>query len=176
MLAALASAAASAQQHHHQHREGDGHLRPEGSSYAGEQVREIKSLSPREQVAWLEGQGAGLAKAAELNSHPGPMHVLEHARELGLSAAQQHDTRELMARHKLEVRARGAELVDAERRLDELFRTRRATAAEVIAITQQIGTLQARIRAAHLITHLEQTRMLGPEQIAIYDRVRGYTR
>jgi hypothetical protein len=183
VLAAIVSASAlvgaqpSAQHHHHhQHDASASTPHAAGASYAGEQLRDIKSLSPQEQAAWLEGQGAGLAKAAELNSFPGPMHVLEHARGLGLSAAQENDSRRLMARHKAEVRALGTELVAAERRLDDLFRTRRATAGEVSDLTQRIGALQGRIRAAHLVTHLEQTRMLSAQQIAAYDRLRGYGR
>jgi len=170
---AFANAQAFAQHHHHNVPTGP---HTSGSSYSGEQTRDIKSLSPQEQAAWLEGQGAGMAKAAELNSYPGPMHVLEHARGLGLSASQEAESRQLMERHKTEVRTLGAEFVAAERRLDDLFRTRRATAGEVRELTQQIGALQARIRAAHLVTHLEQTRMLSRDQIAAYDRLRGYGR
>lgn len=68
-------------------------------------------MSPQEQQAWLDGQGIGLAKPAELNGFPGPMHVLEHASQLELSTQQQEDTRRLMERHKAEARALGAELV-----------------------------------------------------------------
>jgi hypothetical protein len=143
------------------------------STYAGEESREIKALSAQEQRAWIEGQGAGFAKAAELNSYPGPMHVLEHAQQLELTTSQQTEARALMEAHKLQGRALGAELVETERQLDQLFRTKRATAATVTGLTQQIGTLQARIRASHLNTHLDQTAMLRPGQIAAYDRLRG---
>lgn len=162
ILAVVASTHAWAQHHAH--------------PYAGEEARDIKALSAQEQQGWLEGQGMGLAKTAELNSHPGPMHVLEHAGALDLTASQQEQSRALMHRHKAEVRALGAELVGAERRLDSLFRSRRATPADVNELTRQIGELQGRIRASHLTTHLEQTRMLRPAQVATYDRLRGYTR
>lgn len=162
VLAVLAGGPASAQHHH--------------PSYAGEQSREIKALSGEERRAWLDGSGAGLARAAELNSHPGPMHVLEHAGELRLSASQEKASRALMARHKAEVRRLGADLVEAERELDDLFRTRRATPPAVTVLTEKVGALQARIRASHLITHLEQTRILRSDQVDAYDRLRGYAR
>jgi Spy/CpxP family protein refolding chaperone len=146
------------------------------ASYAGEEAREIKALSAQEQRAWLEGEGSGLARAAELNGHPGPMHVLEHASELGLSEVQREKTREMMQRHKAQVRELGAQLVAAERRLDELFRSRQATRADVDVQTQLIAGLQGRIRASHLGTHLEQTALLQPDQIAAYERLRGYRR
>jgi hypothetical protein len=161
---------------HHQPGGTGAHPHPAASPYAGEKSREIKALSADEQRAWLEGRGAGLAQAAELNSHPGPMHVLEHAGALGLSASQEKESRALMARHKAEVRRLGADLVEAERELDDLFKTRRATAPAVRALTQKVGTLQARIRASHLVTHLEQAAILRSEQVETYDRLRGYAR
>ena len=39
-----------------------------------------------------------LAKAAELNGYPGPMHTLELAQPLELSAQQKQDTEALLAR------------------------------------------------------------------------------
>lgn len=173
-IAVFAGSHASAQHHPPGSVGADPH--PANSSYAGEQSRDIKALSSQEQRAWLEGNGAGLAKAAELNSHPGPMHVLEHAGELGLSASQEKESRALMVRHKAQVRQLGAELVEAERRLDDLFRMRRATSHAVSAMTEKVGTLQARIRASHLNTHIEQTTLLRPDQIEAYDRLRGYSR
>lgn len=161
----------------HQHHSGaSAHPQSASSSYAGEQSREIKALSAQEQRAWLDGNGAGLAKAAELNSYPGPMHVLEHAGELRLSVSQQQESQALLVRHKSEVRELGADLVEAERQLDGLFKTRRATATAVGAMTDKVGNLQARIRASHLITHLEQTKILRPDQVRAYDRLRGYVR
>ena len=42
---------------------------------------------------FLAGAGMGYAKAAELNSYPGPMHVLELADRLGLTPDQQTKTK-----------------------------------------------------------------------------------
>jgi hypothetical protein len=39
---------------------------------------------------------------------------------------------------------------------------------------QRIGALQAAIRNAHLQTHLTQTALLTPAQIARYNQLRGY--
>lgn len=170
-LAACAATGAMAQHHSHSPT-----APTPTSSYAGEEAREIKALSPQEQRAWLDGQGMGLARPAELNGFPGPMHVLELAAQLELTTQQQETTRRLMERHKAEARSLGAELVAAERRLDEAFRTRQVTPAQVDLLTQRIGELQSRIRASHLKTHLEQTALLRPAQVAAYDRLRGYAR
>jgi hypothetical protein len=49
------------------------------SPYAGQQTRAIKALSPEDLAGLLNGEGMGMAKAAELNGYPGPVHVLELA-------------------------------------------------------------------------------------------------
>src|SRR5882672_3601843 len=58
------------------------------SPYAGEQTRQIKALSEGEVAQLLNGHGMGLARAAELNSYPGPRHVLDLADELKLTPEQ----------------------------------------------------------------------------------------
>lgn len=167
LIVSLLCAPALAQHH-------GGHAAQQPSPYAGEQSREIKALSAQEQRAWLEGQGQGLARAAELNGYPGPMHTLELGDRLGLTPQQVAATRELMQRHKDEVRALGSRLVEAERRLDAVFRGQHATEVEVARLTAEIGQLQASIRSSHLQTHLAQRRLLSEEQVAAYSRLRGY--
>jgi Spy/CpxP family protein refolding chaperone len=41
-------------------------------------------------------------------------------------------------------------------------------------MTGHIAELRGKLRAAHLKAHLAMKRVLTPEQIAIYDRSRGY--
>ncbi len=147
------------------------------SPYADESQREIKALSADEQRAWLEGQGVGLARAAELNRHPGPMHVLELARPLALSAEHERRTRALMDRHKAEVRDLGERLVALERELDRLFAGGMPVKEiESSRLAESIGTLAGRIRASHLRTHIHQTARLSPEQVERYHQLRGYAR
>lgn len=148
---------------------------PTPPPYAGQQSRAIKALSAQEAQDLIEGKGMGLAKAAELNSYPGPMHVLEHAQALRLSETQQADSTALLAAHKHEVRALGQQLVEAERELDQAFATRQIDSASLSRRMQRIGLLQATIRDAHLQTHLKQTALLTPAQVAQYNQLRGYS-
>ena len=171
LLALLATGIAQAQ---HAGHAGHG-ARGAAAPYAGMQAREIKALSPQDRQALLEGQGMGLAMAAELNGYPGPTHVLELADALRLSPEQRQATQALMQSHKAEARALGAQVVEAERELDRAFAARTADAAAIERLTARIGTLQAQLRAAHLRTHLQQTALLTPEQVAQYQRLRGYT-
>src|SRR5690349_7969437 len=83
-LLALLVVPAEAQQHQHGH-----------SPYSGMYQRDIKALS-NEQIAELQaGRGMGLARAAELNGYPGPLHVLEMADRLQLTMEQKQRVQEL---------------------------------------------------------------------------------
>lgn len=144
------------------------------SAYAGQQTHTIKALSEQDIAGLLDGQGAGFAKAAELNGYPGPAHTLELQDRLGLRPDQVSASQALMAAHKARARALGAALVDAERKLDALFAGQRASRESVDSATREIGTLQARLRAEHLATHLSQTALLDVHQVARYNVLRGY--
>ena len=146
----------------------------QATSYAGEQARAIKALSEADVASLLAGQGAGFAKAAELNGYPGPAHALELKDRLDLSANQLSATEALLVSHKARAREIGAALVQAERVLDGLFASRNANAAAVEHATRQVGLLHAQLRAEHLNTHLTQTALLSTEQVARYNFLRGY--
>jgi Spy/CpxP family protein refolding chaperone len=161
-MALLAASAAHAQHGHH------------ATPYAGLQAREIKALSPEDAQKLLQGQGMSLALAAELNGYPGPLHVLELAQPLELSASQREQTQALMDAHKAEARELGRQLVEAERALDAAFAAGAATEADVARLTRRIGELQGLLRAAHLQTHLKQKALLTPRQVAQYQHLRGY--
>jgi Spy/CpxP family protein refolding chaperone len=145
------------------------------ATYAGQQTREIKALSPAQTADLLDGKGMELAKAAELNSYPGPMHVLELAEQLELSPGQKQASQALMQQHKAEARDLGARLVAAERALDQAFASRQIDTARLSAHTESIGRLQALLRKSHLETHLQQTALLTPQQISRYAHLRGYS-
>lgn len=143
--------------------------------YAGLQSRDIKALSAQDTEGLLQGRGMSLALAAELNGYPGPMHVLELADALQLDAGQRERTQSLLAAHKAEARDMGLRIVEAERELDRAFAGGKATDEEIERLTARIAALQAGLRAAHLQTHLKQTRMLSPHQVMRYQQLRGYT-
>ncbi len=154
---------AVAQQHQHHH-----------GPYAGWQQREIKSLS-KEQIADLQaGRGMGLALAAELNGYPGPLHVLEFADKLQLTAEQKELVRRLFEAMKLEAVAVGEKLIVAEKLLNQEFASGQITVARLSSITQEIGERQGELRAVHLKYHLTTAELLSSEQREQYRALRGY--
>lgn len=144
------------------------------SPYVGQESRSIKSLSSDEVRELLNGEGMGLAKAAELNGYPGPKHVLELADQLKLTSAQVAATEATFLEMKSRAKDVGAQIVERERTLDALFAGRTVTPEVLGRSIQQIGELQAELRTIHLDAHIAQLAILTPEQVTRYRELRGY--
>jgi Spy/CpxP family protein refolding chaperone len=142
--------------------------------YAGQQTRPIKALSDEDIVALRNGEGMGMAKAAELNGYPGPMHVLTLAQQLGLTDNQQQQVTAIFQRMSAAAKPLGAELIAHEQTLDQLFAKGEITPDRLAAETATIAELQGRLRSVHLGAHLETRAVLNPNQIARYEQLRGY--
>ena len=142
--------------------------------YAGQDSRVIKALSAQETADLLAGRGMGLAKAAELNSYPGPLHALELREALGLDATQVAALEDQKGRMADAAKTLGQRIVSAERELDRLFAERRIDAATLQARAEEIGRMQGQLRAVHLATHLETRAVLSEAQVRRYDELRGY--
>jgi Spy/CpxP family protein refolding chaperone len=144
------------------------------SPYMGQETRDIKALSPQDIDDYLHGRGLGYAKAAELNHYPGPRHVLELANELALTPEQLRQTRAIFETMHAQAVELGKQLVDKEQALDRQFANGSIDAVSLHALVSDIGVLQANIRYAHLVAHLEQKALLTTHQVQLYDQLRGY--
>ena len=142
--------------------------------YAEMTSRDIKSLSAEDTAAYLSGGGMSLALAAELNGYPGPRHLLELADALSLSDMQREQTRRLFSDMELEAQTLGAQIVDAESRLDSLFAQKRADEFSLRESVGKIAELKGELRATHLKYHLRTVPLLSESQIARYEELRGY--
>ncbi|MBL8345315.1 MAG: periplasmic heavy metal sensor, partial [Rubrivivax sp.] len=144
------------------------------SHYAGWESRDIKALSAADIEGLRAGRGMSLALAAELNGYPGPLHVLELGDKLALTLSQRTATQELFQRMKAAAIAAGDEFVSAERELDRLFKSKAANPQQLTKALARVAQAQAKLRGSHLQAHLEQVRILTPEQVAKYNSLRGY--
>jgi Spy/CpxP family protein refolding chaperone len=144
------------------------------SPYVPIQGRDLKAVSPERVTGLLEARGLGYALTAELNSYPGPMHVLELADGIQLTKEQAARTSAIMEAMKAEGRVIGARIVDAETHLERMFRMGHIDQERLRAQTAAVGALEADLRRAHLAAHLEMRTLLTTEQVAAYDRLRGY--
>jgi LTXXQ motif family protein len=142
--------------------------------YAGLQTRPIKALSEQQIADLKAGRGMGLALAAELNGYPGPMHVLELADSLGLSAEQRATIQELVAAMKAEAVPLGERLIAQEADLDKQFADKTITPAHLETSTNAIGATSGALRRAHLKYHLSTLDVLTAAQARRYAELRGY--
>ena len=155
---------------------GHGGATPTDSPYADryDPTVPIRALTT-EQVAQIgRGEGAGFALAAELNGVPGPRHVLDLAAELGLSPAQRAGIGAVADRMRAAVLPAGQRYLAAQQALEEAFRRGTLTPADLPGRVAEVNRLRGELEAAHLAAHLETAALLTPEQIAAYQRLRGY--
>ncbi len=162
---ALAPAPAAAQQH-----QGGKHT----SKYAGQESRAIKGLSPDDIAELRRGGGWGLAKAAELNGMPGPVHLLEMKSEVGLDSAQLAAIQALYDNMKALAMAQGERLIALELALEKHFQQRTIDDTVLRASLAKIAEARRELRYIHLATHLKTPNILTPHQIKKYNSLRGY--
>ena len=142
--------------------------------YAGMQTRSIKALSEQQVADLSAGRGMGLALAAELNGYPGPVHVLELADKLDLSADQRASVQRLFDSMKAEALPLGAKLLEQEADLDKQFATHAVTPDSLKASTAAVAATQGALRETHLKYHLSTVAVLSPGQTQRYAELRGY--
>ena len=145
------------------------------SKYAGQEKREIKSLSASDIEELKNGKGWGLAKAAELNGLPGPAHLLEMKKEINLSAKQVQAIEDIYEGMKREAIALGLELIERERQLNQHFANRTITDELLNQILTEISQVHKQLRYVHLSAHLKTPNILKTEQIVLYNKLRGYS-
>ncbi len=144
------------------------------STYAGQEKREIKALSSRDITALKRGNGWGFAKAAELNGLPGPLHLLQMKAQIALTPNQIERITKIYDQMKTEAIALGTTFVELERALDRALRRGPITQAALRAHVRGIADVRAQLRTVHLSAHLKVHPLLTVEQIAAYNRLRGY--
>ena len=147
---------------------------PAGQPYAGLQERPIKALAPERVADLLDGRGAGYALAAELNHHPGPVHVLDLAADLQLRPEQEQAVRQAYGEMRQRALELGKQLVDLEAGLEQGFRSGAMSAPELDRLTGAIATVEGQLRRSHLAAHLRTREILTPAQVSRYDQLRGY--
>ncbi len=145
------------------------------SKYIGEQHREIKSLSPDDIKELRKGGGWGMAKAAELNGVPGPVHILEMEEEISLTKAQKRAIQKIYNEMKAEAITLGEQLINLEGKLNHAFSNGNINQEFLEKIVKEIENVRARLRVVHLSTHLKTPNILTDEQIILYNQLRGYS-
>ena len=142
--------------------------------YAGQDARDIKSLSAEDVGELRRGGGWGLAKAAELNGMPGPAHLLELRDRIGLTANQASAIQAIFDKMRADAVSEGERLIALERALDEQFRNRTVTNQSLREALTEIERSRQALRYIHLSAHLTTPPLLTQEQVRRYNALRGY--
>lgn len=145
------------------------------SPYAGQQSRVIKTLSADDIKQLSEGQGWGLAKAAELNGIPGPAHLLEMKKEINLTEQQIGKIQQLYNEMNRKARKLGNRLIELEADLNNAFARRKINKHKLLEKLSAIEKVRKDLRYVHLVTHLETPSILNASQIERYNQLRGYS-
>ena len=143
-------------------------------TYAGQADVGLKGFSDEEIRGLLNGEGMGVAKAAELNHYPGPRHVLDLADHLHLSETQRTETQKIFDRMREEAVRYGKRVIEKEKQLENLFAGNNVNQNKIKKLIQEIARLRGELRFVHLQAHLAMKHILSPEQIKNYDLLRGY--
>jgi len=149
------------------------------SPYAGQEVRDIKALSLDDVKKLLAGSGTpfgGMAKSAELNNYPGPLHVLDayEAGEFELIGQQLEQVKAAYDEmHSVAINL-GKQLINVEREIDSAFANKKITKELLRDKVSESAKLYGQLRIAHLRAHLSMVNILTPQQIDLYDKLRGY--
>ena len=147
------------------------------SPYRDQAATAIRALTQKEIEDLRIGRGMGLARAAELNSYPGPRHVLDAAQagQLRLTPVQGRTIQSLFDGMSREAQRLGGLILKEEEGLEIEFRAARIEEADLQARVARIAALQGQLRAVHLKTHLATRAALTEQQVRHYNELRGYS-
>jgi len=145
------------------------------SKYKGEELRKIKTLSQDDISELQKGGGWGLAKAAELNGYPGPLHILQMESEISLTPKQKNKIQELYREMNSRAVVLGQELIDLEGKLNTAFAEREIDNESLEEYINAIEAIRSSLRMVHLSAHLETPNILSEAQITLYNQLRGYS-
>lgn len=149
------------------------------SKYSGqEQNRTIKSLSSEDILSLQTGTGdafGGIALLAELNGYPGPRHILDLANELGLSTEQKQNVTTIYNNMKNQAIKLGNEIISLEKTANDAFANKSITDSQLKQLIFESAQRYGQLRYVHLSTHLSMQNILTPEQISLYNQLRGYS-
>ncbi len=145
------------------------------SKYAGSERQSIKSLSPDDIAELKQGAGWGLAKAAELNGVPGPLHLLEMKDEILLTDLQVKKVTRIYDEMKASAIEQGEHYIMLEQELEYSFQSRTITDVKLRTFLAAIADARMKLRYTHLAAHLKTPEILSAYQINKYNLLRGYS-
>jgi len=135
----------------------------------------LKTLSYEQYNALLKGEDIyGMPLVAELNHYPMPDNVIKHKHEMDLSPIQFNRISAIakeLHRKRLEM---GQIIINNERTLDSLFRTRQLNNGAIIFYANRYGLYQGELRNAILQACYQTANLLSPVQIKLLEAAENH--
>jgi len=131
------------------------------------------TMSHDEIVGLLQGQGMGMAKAAEKNAFPGPKHVLELADELSLTDEQKNQVTAVFTSAQVDFRTLGKAVVETEAALNRAFMAQGVSTAQIASLTRAAAEARGQLRARHLAAHVATRPLMSDDQVQKYVELRS---
>ena len=145
------------------------------SPYAAQVTSPVRGLSAQEVADLRAGRGMGYARMAELNSYPGPRHLLDLQKDLQLSAEQSAAINAIFVEMEQQAQSLGQQIITGEEQLGVAFATNTLDETTLQRQVMQLADLYGQLRMTHLQAHLAVTPLLTSAQITAYNELRGYT-
>jgi hypothetical protein len=132
----------------------------------------VKTLTDEQYNAILNGDDVNnLAHVAAMYRYPYPEQVLKYRTHLKLSAEQIAKLNAINATLKMKKTEVGLSVVQNERVIDSLFRTRRVNESVIVFYTNRYGAYQGEFRGALLIACYNTRKVLNPVQLNQYNEL-----
>jgi Spy/CpxP family protein refolding chaperone len=128
---------------------------------------------PPDRDALLNGDSEGMAAYAEANGYPAPLDVLAVADELGLTAKQKYDIREMTDEIRTRARVLGKMIVKVEEELHFSFNSGMIGQESVEDDAEAIGKMRGTLRGIHLSAYLKTKELLTAKQFVAFTRIRN---
>lgn len=147
---------------------------PPLSPYVQQLDSPVRGLSAQEVDDLLNGRGAGYARTAELNSYPGPRHLLDLTEALLLSQSQVEALNKIFEEMQTEAQRLGTQIIEAEGLLSASFADRQISDETLAGQILDLADLYGQLRVVHLQAHLQSRALLTDNQVTHYNELRGY--
>jgi hypothetical protein len=115
-----------------------------------------------------------MAKLAELNGYPGPRHILDLGKELGLTTVEKEYIIIIYNDMKREALKLGQEILQIEKTANKLFANKSISDSELQRLIIKSAGNYGKLRYIHLTTYLKMMDILSQEQIILYNTLRDY--
>lgn len=133
----------------------------------------VRSMSLLEYTSYQNGDEMGMTKAAIVNNYPSPAEALALEKALKINATQKAQLKAVIEAIDFKSKEMGRFIIRHEKELNDLFSTGKANEGSIIYYCNQIGLYQGELRNAHLQAYLKASRILTPDQLKKYSRLRG---